>query len=345
MRRLSSLRISLLGLGLFAGLAACTAPADEGPLTQDVPDGGGDGFDFDGNGGDSDPNFRQISITPANAVVKIDLSGGAPVPGTQAFKAVELQGDKEVDVTSSTTFTVDDATLGAFTGNTFTSGTSLPAGVHGKSTIVRGQPGNGMANVTVIALRVGGPNKDFFFVVPYQKDPDPAKDILKFGTNIKQVDVGVLMDTTASMGEEIANLRDALDTKIIPGLKVAIPSVGYAVAHFEDFPVLPFGYDGAAGDLANKPYEMLQTVTTNESTVRSAVILLQVYKGGIRPESQYEAQYQMLTGAGFSWTANRAGSIPMGMTKAGTSGGAQFRAGSLPVVVQITDASWGERSA
>jgi hypothetical protein len=209
---------------------------------------------------------------------------------------------------------------------------------------VHGQPGNGLANVTVIALRVSGSNKDFFFVVPYQKDPDPAKDILKFGTNIKQVDVGILMDTTASMGEEIANLRNALSTKIIPGLKAAIPSVGYAVARFEDFPVLPFGYDGSAGGTPNTPYQLFEAVTTVESTVKSAVELLQVYQGGQLPESQYEAQYQMLTGAGFAWTANKAGSIPASPTKPGTSGGAKFRAGSLPVVVQITDASWFEKA-
>ncbi len=337
-------RSSSLGFGvLIACLAACSSKGDESSLTQDKADVGGDGPD--GAGGDTDlPAFKQITITPPNAVVKIDLSGGAPIPGKQEFKAIELQGTTELDVSSSTTFTVDDPTLGAFTGNTFTSATSLPAGVLGKSTIVRGQPGNGLANVTVIALRVSGANKDFFFVVPYQKDPDPAKDILKFGTNIKQVDVGILMDTTASMGEEIANLRDALSTKIIPDLRTAIPNVGYAVARFEDFPVLPFGYDGAAGDAANTPYQLLQAVTSSESATKSNVDLLQVYKGGALPESQYEAQYQLLTGAGFSWTAARVGSIAADPPKPGTSGGADFRAGSLPVVVQITDASWFEKA-
>jgi len=339
MRRLAS-------LGLLVFVAACSSKADESALVPPTTDGSpSDGFDIDSTGGDGDlPGFRQITITPPNAVVKIDLSGGAPVPGKQVFKAIELKGGTEVDVSSSTTFTVDDTTLGAFTGDTFTSATALPVGALGKSTIVRGQPGNGLANVTVIALRVSGANKDFFFVVPYQKDPDPAKDILKFGTNIKQVDVGILMDTTASMGEEIANLRDALATKIIPGLRTAIPSVGYAVAKFEDFPVWPFGYDGRDLGRANIPYQLFEAVTTNESTVKSAVDLLQVYQGGQRPESQYEAQYQMLTGAGFSWTANKAGSIAKGDIRAGTSGGALFRAGSLPVVVQITDASWFDKT-
>ncbi|MBI2394255.1 MAG: hypothetical protein HYV09_32085 [Deltaproteobacteria bacterium] len=343
----------LLRFGLASSLVALVAcssggsnPTSETPLDNDASgDGIADGFEPDlGNGETNLPDLKQVTIQPPNAVVKIDLTAGVPVPGTQIFKAIELQGDKEVDVSDKTTFTIDDTSLGSFTGNKFTSASSLPPGVLGKSTIVHGQPGNGLANVTVIALRVSGDKKDFFFVVPYLKDPDPAKDILKFGTNIKQVDVGVLMDTTASMGEEIANLRDSLSTKIIPGLKAAIPNVAYAVAHFEDFPVSPFGYSGAAGGTLNKPYELLQAVTGSESATKSAVELLQVYQGAALPESQYEAQYQLLTGEGFSWTAAVAGSIAKRTPKAGTSGGADFRAGSLPVIVQITDASWFEKA-
>src|SRR5690606_11738983 len=136
-------------------------------------------------------------LSPANPVVKIDLTTGTPVAGSVTFTATERVGGAEVDVTDKTTFTVDDTSLGSFAGATFTSTTALPAGVLGKSTVVRGAPGGGLANVTVIALRVSGEKKDFFFTVPYQKDPEPKKDILKFGTNIKQVDVAILMDTTA----------------------------------------------------------------------------------------------------------------------------------------------------
>lgn len=330
-----------------ATLLACSSggqnPTDENlgndAASNDV------GFQPDlGTGGDTDFNITQLSLQPPNAVVKIDLTTGTPVAGTATFKAIQLQGDKEVDVSDKTTFSVDDTTLGSFAGNVFTSATALPPGVYGKSTIVHGQPGNGLANVTVIALRVSGDKKDFFFSVPYLKDPDPAKDILKFGTKIKQVDVGILMDTTQSMGEEIANLLDSLSTKIVPGLKTAIPNVGYAVAHFEDFPVSPFGYDGSAGGALNKPYELFQGVTTFESATKSAVELLKVYNGGAFPEAQYEAQYQLLTGEGFSWTAAVAGSIPKHVVKSGTYGGADWRPGSLPVVVQITDASWFEKT-
>jgi len=347
MRRFLRFGLACSVLALVAASSACSSgganPTDENLKNDAAPEGGDGGPDF-GTSDTDFPTITQVSIQPPNAVVKIDLTTGTPVPGTQVYKAIELQGDKEVDVSAKTTFTVDDTTLGSFSGSTFTSASALPAGVFGKSTVVHGQPGNGLANVTVIALKVTGDKKDFFFVVPYLKDPDPAKDILKFGTNIKYVDVGILMDTTASMGEEISNLLDSLSSKIVPGLKTAIPNVGYAVAHFEDFPVSPFGYDGSAGGALNKPYELFQGVTTSESATKSAVELLKVYNGGAFPESQYEAQYQLLTGEGFAWTASVAGKIDAHTVKAGTYGGADWRPGALPVVVQITDASWFEKT-
>lgn len=348
MRRISSL--GLLGSLLIASTSCSSGGTDPNSnvgLNNDggkKPDASSDGFEPDlGGGGDTDlPGFKQITLQPPNAVVKIDLTTGTPVPGKQIYKAIELQGDKEVDVSATTTFTVDDTSLGSFAGNTFTSATALPPGVLGKSTVVRGVPGNGAANVTVIALRVSGDSKDFFFTVPYLKAPDPPKDILKFGTNIKQVDVAILVDTTASMGQEINNLRDALasTTGLIPKLKTAIPNVGVAVARFDDFPVSPFGFPGSGSEKADVPYELLSAVSTDPARAQSAVFLLQAWRGGAFPESQYEAQYQLLTGEGFSWTAAVAGAIASHTIKVGTSGGADFRAGSLPVVVQITDASW-----
>src|SRR5687768_4627994 len=98
-------------LGVFASfLIACSSGGTnpEGNILGGN-DGGADanvdGFEPDLGGGDSDlPGFKQITIQPPNAVVKIDLTTGMPVPGTQAYKAIELQGDKEVDVSSTTTF-------------------------------------------------------------------------------------------------------------------------------------------------------------------------------------------------------------------------------------------------
>ncbi|MGZ3478239.1 MAG: hypothetical protein ACXVCJ_27325, partial [Polyangiales bacterium] len=136
----------------------------------------------------------------------------------------------------------------------------------------------------------------------------------------------------------------ASDTGMIPKLKAAIPNVGIAIAHHDDFPVSPFGFPGSATEKADVPYELLNAVTTNKAVAQSSVFLLQPYRGGALPESQYEAQYQMLTGEGFAWTAGAGGKIDPNLPPTGFSGGAKFRAGSLPVVVEITDASWFDKT-
>ncbi|MBL8719583.1 MAG: hypothetical protein JNL79_26580 [Myxococcales bacterium] len=348
-------RSFLSGSALLSTLAMLGCGSNDPPATS-LEETGGDAADTGGIVIDTGPkDDTNISITtytiePINTVVKIDTASGTPVAGKQAFTVKANDGTTDTDVTDKTTFTLDDATLGSFGpgdkgNNLFTSTTSLPPGVFGKSTTVRASPGSIGAKITVIALRTSGPQKDFFFTVAYKKDPVPLKDILKFGTNIKQVDVGILMDTTASMGGEINNLKDTLSaptTGIIASLKKAIPSVGVGIGRFDDFPVAPFGYDGTGAK--DVPFELLTPITTTEAKAQSAVALLNPYRGGELPESQYEAQYQFLTGEGFTWTAGAGGKIDPHVPPAGTTGGANFRAGSLPVVVLITDASWFEKT-
>jgi len=338
------MRRHLFLVALATSALACSS-SDGTPGTDLVPDTGGgdggtDGFVFDTDNPDGLPPLGIYGITPINAVLKNDLTSGAK--GSQAYKVTKSEGGgPDVDITDTVTFNLDDAAIGSFAKNVFTCA-DLPTGTLGKSTQIHTSPGNAIANVTCIALRTTGDKRDFFFVVPYKKDPDPPKDILKFGTTIKQVDVGFVQDTTASMGPEINNLRDSLTT-IIASLKAAIPSVGLAIARHDDFPVSPFGYDGSAGGASDVPFQLLQGVTTNESLAKSAVVGLVPYRGGALPESQYEAQYQLLTGDGLTWTVAKAGSIAKHTPPAGTSGGADFRAGSLPVVVEITDASWFDK--
>jgi hypothetical protein len=361
-----------LCFGLFAlfasnALAACSNSSDhaneelDGGVLPVTDTGGTDSGAIDTNfpSGDTSGKICFYSIEPANAVVKIDTATAPATPGTVAYKALKNCEGDITDVTAGTTFSLDDPSLGSFAGNTFTSTSSLPADVLGKTSIVRSTPGNGLANVTVIAQKVTGANRDFFFEEPYRKPPTPLNDVLKFGTNIKQVDVAFLQDTSASMGEEIANLKAAIsDTAsgLIAQLKTAIPSVGIAVAHHEDFPVNPYGFPGSTTETADKPFELFTETTTNVAKAQSAVGLLALNKGGQLPESQYEAMYQLLTGEGLSWTTTAcpttgtapvgcgpAGSIPLHTPKAGTYGGADFRAGSLPVLVEITDSSWFEK--
>ncbi len=339
MRRLSFLA-ALAASALACSGSQPTPGIDLNDTGGTSGDSSGDGFVFDTSDPDGLPPIGLYTIKPINSVLKTDLVTGKK--GSVTYNMFKSEGGgPDVDVTASSTFTADDPTIGTFDKNVFTCN-DLPATVLGKSSDITGQPGNAKARVTCISLRVTGDKRDFFFLVPYKKDPEPPKDILKFGTNIKQVDVGFVQDTTASMGPEINNLRDSLTT-IIASLKAAIPSVGMAIARHDDFPVSPFGYDGSAGGASDVPYQLLQAVTTSEAAAKSAVVGLVPYRGGALPESQYEAMYQLLTGDGLSWTVAKAGSIPKVTPKAGTSGGAEFRAGSLPVVIEITDASWFDK--
>ncbi|MBI5495656.1 MAG: hypothetical protein HY904_11580 [Deltaproteobacteria bacterium] len=79
---------------------------------------------------------------------------------------------------------------------------------------------------------------DFYFVLPNRGTPQT--DTLDFSTTLRQVDVAMNIDTTASMGEEIQALQQSLSDVVIPGIRGAVPDVAFAVSHFEDF---PFGTD------------------------------------------------------------------------------------------------------
>jgi hypothetical protein len=340
----------------------------DGPIGIGTPDGATASDDASSDVGTTDGSsigddtsiaFANYAMTPSNVVVKIDLA--TSTPGTQAFTVQRTNPDGSMsDVTASSTFTVDDTSLGSFSGNTFTSATSLPSGVLGKTTIVHAQPGGAEANLTVVALRTSGTSRDFFFTVPYMKDPDPKQDTLHFGTNIQQVDVAFLLDTTASMAPEIGNLGDSLadaTSGILVKLTGAIPSVGVALAHFQDFPVDPVGTGPGHSIPASIPYVLdypVQTGTIGLNKVRSQVYSLQAATsgGGLPSEAHYEAQHQLLTGAGFAWTIDDA-KLPTGVCAGsckGNSGsiaavdathpGVGFRTGSLPIVVQVTDAGW-----
>ena len=273
-------------LSLLAAYGMGCAPQTTTPA--DLEETGGETGDTGSIVIDTGPKDDALSLTtynisPINVVVKIDTASGTPIAGKQEFTVIANDGKADLDVSDKTTFTLDDTTLGAFGpgtkgNNLFTSTTSLPPGVFGKSTTVHAVPGNVGAKITVISLRTSGPQRDFFFTVPYKKDPVPPNDILKFGTNIKQVDVAILMDTTASMGGEINNLKDTLSaptTGIIAKLKAAIPSVGVAIAHdraLADRRQIEAGTDDALGRFriggARDAHELGQDVRLRRSVGR-----------------------------------------------------------------------------
>lgn len=191
---------------------------------------------------------------------------------------------------------------------------------------------------------------DFFVVLPYQGER--VNRTLRFGTNIHQADVYFLIDTTGSMGVPLENVRTSL-TRIASELSTRIRDVQMGVGHFQDFPfsgncglfdiacaMRPVNY-GADTDRA---YIHVQDITNNLGNVQSALNGLALGNGTDLPESHVEALYQTATGEGGSWSWNgRTHSIaprtcPAIPDEPATRRGYPcFRAGSLPIIVLVSD--------
>lgn len=169
------------------------------------------------------------------------------------------------------------------------------------------------------------PAGDFYFVLPYE-GPEKSGQ-LDFTTTVRQADVFFSVDTTGSFGEEIAAIQAALENTIVPGVSAVIPDAAFGVGRFEDMPLSPFGLPG------DKPYELLQSITTDVVKIGMGLSLLPPAAGGLDvPESGYEALYQWASGTGLP----DLGYGPF--APKGAIGGVGFRKDALPIILQITDA-------
>jgi hypothetical protein len=88
------------------------------------------------------PGLDMLAINPTHSSLFIDRSIAAPKPATQAYRATLYRADgTSSDVTSTTTFTLDDPSLGSFVGGDFRSVAVLPGAKHGATTTVRANYG------------------------------------------------------------------------------------------------------------------------------------------------------------------------------------------------------------
>ncbi|HNW83802.1 MAG TPA: hypothetical protein PKG52_13020 [bacterium] len=187
----------------------------------------------------------------------------------------------------------------------------------------------------------------FYVVLPYM---DPEKnDMLEFGTQIKMADIAISLDLSGSMRYAIDNIKADISSIIISGIKAVVPDPAFSISSFSNIE----GY----------PYAMNQTVSKDAAAIQTALDGLGQESGG-EIESQYEAIYQAVTGAGFdgeilkfdtgscfdnvimcaidtdSYYKNYATvNIPSQNCtgQLGTIGGACFREHALPIVMMITD--------
>lgn len=166
---------------------------------------------------------------------------------------------------------------------------------------------------------------EFYFVLPYKGPEQNSK--LRFVPRVQRADVFFNVDTTGSMGGVITSLRAGL-SGIMTTTRARVSDSAFGVASFEDFPLSPYG------GLDDVPFDLLSGITTDATTAQTAANALTLGGGNDGPEGGYEALFQAAAGTGVMGTGGNFGPF----TAVGRIGGAQFRVGSLPIVVHATDA-------
>lgn len=279
-----------------------------------------------------------VVVAPANSVIELDLDS----PASQDFIATAVYNDgAEVDVTAESTWDLTNPMVGGMSGATLdVPGFPMPFFA---STIVTADymDKQGQAQVTIAAYQQSGDTPDFFFVLPFNDPAGPQTKELTFSTSVKSMDVFFHMDTTGSMDGEVSNLQNSLTATVIPGVVATIPDTQFGVGAYEDFPIAPYGESvctyGAVGG-PDQPFELFSEITDDIMAVQAAVNQLGIGGNAIGcgndgPESAVEGMYQIATGMGLAGPG--ATSVPSNNSGIG---GVGFRDGTMPVVVNITDA-------
>ena len=167
-------------------------------------------------------------------------------------------------------------------------------------------------------------------------DGGPVEVDLSIEAEVGAADIAFVIDTTASMGDEIAEIRSKLRDSMAPAIRAAIPDSRLAVATFADFPVSNYG----ASD--DRPYQLLSPATDDLFLIQAAVNGISLGDGLDLPESQVEALYQLVTGSGRGAFVPPSAGCPRG-----GFGSACFRTDALPIALLFTDAEFhnGPRNA
>lgn len=184
------------------------------------------------------------------------------------------------------------------------------------------------------------PPETFFVVLPFGGPAENRE--LVFGTDLQKADVFFMVDSTGSMGGEISNLRSGLSS-IVTQMRATLTDVGVGFGQFAGFggvgrdctgSLIGVCVDGPPGDL---PFELVQTITTNDSTMQSAVDMLDSSSGGANWASSTEALWQAATGDGIAPFVERQRCPAIPDEESPRYGYPCFRPGALPIMVVLTD--------
>jgi len=149
---------------------------------------------------------------------------------------------------------------------------------------------------------------------------------VKAKINLDRTDIVFLIDNSASMGDEIDEIRRRLLDDLVPRIREEVSDPNIGVGVFADF-------SGEMQNLRSHPYQMLQPLTDDVDAVVSAMKGITLEFGGDEEESHLEALYQAATGDGLGvYVPKQRACEP------GTEGGACFRDGAFRVIMLFTDA-------
>ena len=187
------------------------------------------------------------------------------------------------------------------------------------------------------------------------RETETASGSVTLGTSIPAADIMFLIDTTGSMGEEIAVIRERF-IQIAETVGLVVPDAGFGVAEFKDYAMSPYG---GSNDV---PFLLRQQVTTDRARVLDALSGLGASGGGDFPECQYEGLFQLATGFGFDLNGDGArqnsdvrpfvtspsdafdghvtGAFDPDAPGSGNRGGVGYRHGAFPLVVMTSDAKF-----
>jgi hypothetical protein len=172
----------------------------------------------------------------------------------------------------------------------------------------------------------------FYFVLPYMEPAQPQMRGVPIDLGLQRADVGVFIDTTGTMGEEIAALKSGVGS-VIASMKTVIPDVAAGVAGHDDYPVAPYGVAGQ-----DQPFYLPAPsgmITTVQTQTEAAIAALTLHNGNDAPESQVAGMWKGVTNGWLQWPGTLEGPVNL---PAGRFGALGFRENALPILVEITDA-------
>jgi Thrombospondin type 3 repeat len=174
----------------------------------------------------------------------------------------------------------------------------------------------------------------YYFVMPYNQTPQPAKQDVVLKTNLNKGDIALVVDATGSMGAAIQNIQNNLST-IVSNVKAEVPDAYFGVLAQQDYPVSPYGQSPELPVQLPTPGSVLSGTESDTLAGVQALFTLDAAGGSLDiPEAQIPAMYRALNNTALNW---QGGSVGPFSTPGGT-GGLGFRSDALPIIVSVTDA-------